>query len=143
MPEPLLVASHARTHRSILLALFSSVAAHSAKNGLPPRKLAALFSPYVFGLSDDRSFDETYQEWQRSTDALEHILLSYLRYQGTTGLLPTFLQPFVAGYPELLGLTEDAGAPAREPPGARLEEATRVRRCTRFHSRNLIRQAGT
>jgi hypothetical protein len=33
--------------------------------------LAALFSPYVFGLSDDRSFDETYQEWQRSTDALE------------------------------------------------------------------------
>jgi hypothetical protein len=36
-------------------------------------------SPYVFGLSDDRSFDETYQEWQRSTDALEHILLSYLQ----------------------------------------------------------------
>lgn len=128
---------------SILLALFSSVAAHSAKNGLPPRKLAALFSPYIFGLSDDRSFDETYQEWQRSTDALEHILLSYLRHQGTIGLLPTFLQPFIAGYPELLGLAEDAGTSVREPPGARFEEATRIRRCTRFHSRNLIRQAGT
>ncbi|GAA5992010.1 hypothetical protein JCM10908_000695 [Rhodotorula pacifica] len=128
---------------SILLALFSSVAAHSAKNGLPPRKLAALFSPYIFGLSDDRSFDETYQEWQRSTDALEHILLSYLRFQGTTGLLPTFLQPFVAGYPESLGLEANADTSLRESKGARLEAATGVRRCTRFHSRNLIRQAGT
>ncbi|GAA5872254.1 hypothetical protein JCM3774_003326 [Rhodotorula dairenensis] len=127
----------------VLLALFSSVAAHSAKNGLPPRKLAALFSPYVFGISDDRSFDETYQEWQRSTDALEHILLSYVRYQGTTGLLPTFLQPFVAGYPESLGLAGQAGPASPDAKGARLEEATRVRRCTRFHSRNLIRQAAT
>lgn len=45
---------------------------------MSPRKLAALFSPYVFGLRDDGSFDETYEEWQRGTTALEHILLSFV-----------------------------------------------------------------
>lgn len=64
---------------SSLLSLFSSISAHSAKNGMSPRKLAALFSPYVFGLRDDGSFDETYEEWQRGTTALEHILLSFVR----------------------------------------------------------------
>lgn len=125
----------------VLLSLFSSVAAHSAKNGLPPRKLAGLFSPYVFGLRHDRSFDETYQEWQRCTLALEHILLAYLRFQATSALLPTFLQSFLAGYPDSLGLAQ--GSTSKTSTGARLEETTRVKRIVRFHSRDLIRQAGS
>lgn len=125
----------------VLLSLFSSVAAHSAKNGLPPRKLAGLFSPYAFGLRHDRSFDETYQEWQRCTLALEHILLAYLRFQATSALLPTFLQSFLAGYPDSLGLAQ--GSTSKTSTGARLEETTRVKRIVRFHSRDLIRQAGS
>ncbi|GJN91519.1 hypothetical protein Rhopal_004542-T1 [Rhodotorula paludigena] len=125
-----------------LLTLFSTIAAHSATNGMPPRKLAALFSPYVFGLADDRGFDETYEEWQRATDAFEHILLSFVRDQQAQGQLPTFLERFVAGYPEVLNISY-SGAPPRVPKGSRVEEVTRVRRSTRFHSRNLIQQGGT
>lgn len=46
---------------------------------MPPRKLASLFSPYIFGLADDETFDATYLEWQRATDATEHILLAFVR----------------------------------------------------------------
>ena len=69
-----------RLYRASLLSLFSSIAAHSGKNGMPPRRLASLFSPYIFGLVDDQNFDQTYDEWQRATDATEHIILSYVRF---------------------------------------------------------------
>ena len=61
-----------------LLSLFSSICAHSKTNGMPPRKLASLFSPFLFGLADDQTFDATYTEWQRITDATEHIILAYV-----------------------------------------------------------------
>lgn len=67
--------------RSSLLSLFSSIAAHSAKNGMPPRRLASLFSPYIFGLADDQTFDVTYREWQKATDATEHIILAYVCFR--------------------------------------------------------------
>ncbi|GAA5962875.1 hypothetical protein JCM21900_005642 [Sporobolomyces salmonicolor] len=125
-----------------LLSLFSSVSAHSGANGMPPRKLAALFSPYVFGLADDQTFDATYEEWQRATDATEHILLSYIRDQQADGPLPTFLEKFVYAYPSTLNISYSNVAPML-PKGGRVEEVTRVRRLTRFHSRNLIASAGT
>ena len=59
---------------------------------MPPRKLASLFSPYLFGLSDDETFDATYQEWQRATDATEHLLLAFIRDQQAEGSIPTFLE---------------------------------------------------
>ncbi|GAA5852943.1 hypothetical protein JCM9279_000087 [Rhodotorula babjevae] len=125
-----------------LLSLFSSIAAHSAANGMPPRKLASLFSPYVFGLADDRSFDETYREWQRASDALEHIVLAFIRDQQAHGQLPTFLERYVAGYPDMLNVSY-SGAPPKVPAGARVEEVTRVKRVTRFHARNLIKQGAS
>ncbi|GAA5918830.1 hypothetical protein JCM1841_002760 [Sporobolomyces salmonicolor] len=125
-----------------LLSLFSSVSAHSGANGMPPRKLAALFSPYVFGLADDQTFDATYEEWQRATDATEHIILSYIRDQQADGPLPTFLEKFVYAYPSTLNISYSNAAP-KLPKGGRVEEVTRVRRLTRFHSRNLIASAGT
>ncbi|GAA5827054.1 hypothetical protein JCM11251_002224 [Rhodosporidiobolus azoricus] len=125
-----------------LLSFFSSISAHSASNGMPPRKLAALFSPYIFGLPDDRTFDETYQEWQRGTDAFEHILLSYLRDQQAEGPLPTFLERFIVGYPATLNISY-TNSPPTIPKGARVEEVMRVKRLTRFHSRNLVQQSAT
>ena len=44
-----------------------------------PRRIAALFSPYILGLSVDKNFDETISEWTNFTSALEHILLSFVR----------------------------------------------------------------
>ncbi|GAA6014815.1 hypothetical protein JCM11491_002126 [Sporobolomyces phaffii] len=125
-----------------LLSLFSSIAAHSGKNGMPPRRLASLFSPYIFGLADDQTFDATYIEWQKATDATEHIILSFIRDQGTDGPLPTFLEKFILNYPEVLNISY-AGESPRVPQGAKVEEVTRVRRLTRFHSRNLIASAGS
>lgn len=61
-----------------LLDLFSSIAAHSKTNGMPPRRLAGLFAPYLFGLPDDETFDATYEAWQRAASATEHILLAYV-----------------------------------------------------------------
>lgn len=63
---------------SSLLSLFSSVSAYSSTNGMTPRKISSLFSPYVFGMDDDKSFDETYAQWQRATDAMEHMLLAFV-----------------------------------------------------------------
>ncbi|GAA5875877.1 hypothetical protein JCM16303_004031 [Sporobolomyces ruberrimus] len=127
---------------SSLLSLFSSIAAHSAKNGMPPRRLASLFSPYIFGLADDQTFDVTYREWQKATDATEHIILAYIRDQQTDGPLPTFLEKFIVNYPSDLNISYDGRSPTI-PQGAKVEEVTRVRRLTRFHSRNLIASAGT
>ncbi|KAM0755737.1 hypothetical protein T439DRAFT_341384 [Meredithblackwellia eburnea MCA 4105] len=129
---------------SNLLTLFSSISAYSSKNGLTPRKLAGLFSAYVFGISDDKPFDETYIEWQRATDAFEHIILAFIRdQQATSGRIPTHLEQFIIGYPSILNVSYAPGAHPKVPKGGRVEEVTRVRRLTRFHSRNLIRSAGT
>ncbi|SCZ91004.1 BZ3500_MvSof-1268-A1-R1_Chr1-3g02467 [Microbotryum saponariae] len=128
-----------------ILSLFSSISAHSKANGMPPRKLASLFSPYIFGLADDETFDATYEQWQRLTDATEHILLSYIRnQQAAEGSLPTHLEKHIIGYPQTLNINYSNGrAVSRLATGARVEEVVRIRRLTRFHSRNLIASAGT
>ncbi|KAK4058059.1 hypothetical protein OIO90_000798 [Microbotryomycetes sp. JL221] len=128
---------------STLLSLFSSICAHSKANGMPPRKLAALFSPFVFGLSDDATFDATYAEWQRGTSALEHIILAHIRDQEADGPLPTHLTRYLVGYPQSLNITYERFETPKPPKTARMVPVTRFRRLTRFHSRNLIASAGT
>lgn len=105
-------------------------------NGMPPRKIAALFSGYFFGLKDDGTFDETYAEWNQITQATEHLLLAFIRDQkATSGQIPTHLENFISTYPPPLNSKISAGT--------RIEEVTRVRRLARFHSNNLIQSAGT
>ncbi|KAK4054880.1 hypothetical protein OIV83_000804 [Microbotryomycetes sp. JL201] len=134
--------SNARLLKS-LLALFSSICAHSKANGMPPRKLASVFSPFVFALSDDATFDATYVEWQRATNATEHIILAYIRDQEADGPLPTHLTRYLVGYPQSLHLSYEPFSVPKPPPTARMVTVTRFRRLTRFHSRNLIASAGT
>lgn len=62
-----------------VLELFANIAAHSKANGMPPRRLAGTLGAYIFGLPDDETFDATYIEWQRATNATEHLLLAYVR----------------------------------------------------------------
>ena len=64
-----------------LLELLSSVAAYTVQNGSTPRKLAALFSSFIFGLPDDLGFEETYALFLRYTHATEHLLLAFIRDQ--------------------------------------------------------------
>lgn len=59
-----------------------------------------------------------------------------------SGQLPTHLEKFIIGYPAILNISYSSARP-KVPNGARVEEVTRVRRLTRFHSRNLIQSAGT
>ncbi|KAM0793218.1 hypothetical protein ACM66B_000685 [Microbotryomycetes sp. NB124-2] len=134
--------ANARLLRS-LLALFSSICAHSKANGMPPRKLASLFSPFLFALSDDATFDATYAEWQRATSATEHIILAFIRDQEADGPLPTHLTRYLVGYPQSLNLVYEPFAVPKPPSTARMVKVTRFRRITRFHSRNLIASAGT
>ena len=125
-----------------------------------PRRIAALFSPYILGLSVDKNFDETIAEWTNFTSALEHILLSFVRHpssfceptlthwqqlrnqQVIDGRLPTHLEPFILGYPNNLNISSRSGGTPKPPKGGRVEEVLRIRRLTRFHSRNLIASAG-
>lgn len=120
----------------MLLSLFSSIAGYSIMNGMPPRKIAALFSGYFFGLMDDGTFDETYAQWDQITQATEHLLLAFIRDQkATSGQIPTHLENFISTYPP--------ASNSKISAGIRMEEVTRVRRLARFHSNNLIQSAGT
>ena len=59
------------------------------------------------------------------------------------GRLPTHLEPFILGYPSILNISSRTGGAPKPPKGGRVEEVLRIRRLTRFHSRNLIASAGT
>lgn len=65
-----------------------------------------------------------------------------IRSREASGPLPTHLARHIIGYPDFLGLDYNINASPKVPPTARVEEVTRVRRLTRFHSRNLIASAG-
>lgn len=66
-----------------------------------------------------------------------------IRDQAASGRIPTHLEQFIAGYPGILNISYSPSAAPKVPKGGRVEEVTRVRRLTRFHSRNLIQTAGT
>ena len=57
------------------------MAAYTVQNGSTPRKLAALFSSFIFGLPDDLGFEETYALFLCYTHATEHLLLAFIRDQ--------------------------------------------------------------
>lgn len=123
----------------LLLSFFSSAAAHSTASGCTPRRIAALFSPYIFGLPNDRSFDATYDVWLQHTAALEHVLVAFMRAQRENApVFPTHLEKFLVNYPTLLELHPTPARPSKNP---KLEEVVRFRRFARFHSKDLIQSA--
>lgn len=129
---------------------------------MPIRKLATIFSSYIFGLPDDAPFDTTYASFLRYSHATEHLLLAFVRLfqpflvhgrmtaadsnlntrqirnqQAESGRLPTRLLTFINDYPQ--SLAKDLNRPS---PLAKVHEVYRLKKLTRFYSKNLIQSAG-
>ncbi|KAK7443796.1 hypothetical protein VKT23_015577 [Stygiomarasmius scandens] len=108
-----------------LLSLLARLTAHSASSGHTPPTLSPLFGPLIFGLGPPSTgFHETYIAYLRSVGAMEHIILSFVRWQdsagqtsntesnamlngsrsatGTTLGVPTRLKEWIKGYPAML-----------------------------------------
>ncbi|GAA93967.1 uncharacterized protein L969DRAFT_98315 [Mixia osmundae IAM 14324] len=118
-----------------LLELFASVIAYTTRNGATPRKLAALFSAYLFSLPDTENFEVTYSTWARISCATEHIILAFIRDQRAR---PARLNDFVSDYPTSLTLL-----PSVWLERGRVIQARRCSRTVRFSSQDLIKSAGT
>ncbi|TFY76456.1 hypothetical protein EWM64_g7556, partial [Hericium alpestre] len=108
--------------RSIIvnvLTLLIRFTAHSASSGHTPPTLSPLFGPLLFGLGPSAlSFQHTYVHYIRATNATEHLILAFIRWQdapsndsaktvGTGGSaaslgVPTRLKDWIRGYPSML-----------------------------------------
>ncbi|KAE9390399.1 hypothetical protein BT96DRAFT_344883 [Gymnopus androsaceus JB14] len=113
-----------------LFSLLSRLVAHSAKSGCTPPTLAPLFGVLMFGLdaptvapnpsasfgtapgAPSHPFTTTYTSYLRSTHAMEHLILSFIRWQDTplslggggigasgVGGVPTRCKEWVREYP--------------------------------------------
>lgn len=103
------------TSKSLLnsiLSLCSSVASYSHINAMSGSKLVKMLAFTVFGLqwkypaakafskAGNADFDDAYNAWAKSANALEHIFLAYLRFEKTfDGSLPLRLQQMIDNYP--------------------------------------------
>jgi hypothetical protein len=63
-----------------LLSFFVRLAAHSPSSGRTPPTLSCPFRPFLFGLGPAAlPFHYTYLEYLRATNAMEHVLLTFVR----------------------------------------------------------------
>ena len=118
---------------------YRSCCSHRTKNGCTTRKLSTLFSPYIFGLPDDGTFEHCYTAFNRFSHATEHLLLAYIRDQiaQESTPVPVRLRELIQNYPH--GLPTNLNKP---PVGAQLQQVVRIRRHIRFYSKNLVQTAG-
>src|SRR5712691_8534486 len=102
------------------LSLLACLTAHSSSSGHTPPTLSPLFGPLLFGLGPAvLPFHHTYLEYLRATNAMEHVLLAFVRWQdapsnessgsfgdgpGSAASLgvPTRLNDWIRGYPAML-----------------------------------------
>ena len=65
-----------------VLSLLARLMAHSSSSGHTPPTLSPLFGPLIFGVGPAAlPFHHTYLEYLRATNAMEHILLAFVRWQ--------------------------------------------------------------
>lgn len=121
---------------SSLFSLLSSTASYSLKNGMMPAKLCKHFGPLLFGLPEDETFARTYDAYVRVSNATEHLLLSYVRYQATTTTLPPRLAQHISGYPSIL-----AAEITFPSPSSKLVPITQIERTVRLYSPDLVQSA--
>src|SRR5260221_6923801 len=102
------------------LSLLARLTAHSSSSGHTPPTLSPLFGPLLFGLGPAAlPFHHTYLEYLRATNAMDHVLLAFVRWQdapsnessgsfvdgpGSAASLgvPTRLNDWIRGYPAML-----------------------------------------
>jgi len=121
---------------SSLFSLLSSTASYSLKNGMMPAKLSKHFGPLLFGLPEDETFARTYDAYVRASNATEHLLLAYIRFQATTSALPPRLTQHITGYPSML--PADITLPSAS---SKLVPITQIERNVRLYSVDLVQSA--
>ena len=125
--------------------------------------LSPLFGPLLFGLGPAAlPFHITYLEYLRATNAMEHVLLAFVRWQdapsnessgsfggpGSAASLgvPTRLKDWIRGYPAMLpGPATRSRKHERLQPrrGARTVRVVSVRRNVRMYTPDLVKSAAS
>jgi len=132
-----------------LLTLLSRLIAHSASSGHTPPTLSPLFGPLLFGLgASSLSFHHAYHRYLRATNATEHLILAFIRWQDattTSGLgVPARLKDWIRGYPSTLPSppTQKQERPLPRK-GAKTVRIATVRRNVRMYSPDLVKTAAS
>ncbi|KAN0128116.1 hypothetical protein V8E53_014097 [Lactarius tabidus] len=147
-----------------VLSLLSRLTAHSSSSGHTPPTLSPLFGPLIFGLGPATlPFHHIYLQYLRATNAMEHVLLAFVRWQdapsnesagsfgggpGSASSLgvPTRLKDWIRGYPAMLpepatrARSQDRLQPRR---GARTVRVVSVRRNVRMYTPDLVKSAAS
>lgn len=130
-----------------LLTLLSRLSAHSASSGHTPPTLSPLFGPLLFGLgASSLSFHHAYHRYLRATNATEHLILAFIRWQDATsssGLgVPARLKDWIRGYPSMLpSLPTQKQERPLPRKGAKTVRIATVRRNVRMYSPDLVKTA--
>ncbi|KAJ3860703.1 hypothetical protein EV359DRAFT_48626 [Lentinula novae-zelandiae] len=152
-----------------VLSLLARLTAHSSTSGHTPPTLSSLFGPLIFGLGPSGlPFNHTYTLYLRSVNAMEHILLAFIRWQNTpdaTGSysniltggtasalgVPPRLKEWIKGYPAMLDTISNYRLSAVSSPeqrhrprkGARTVRVTSVRRNVKVYQKDLVRTSAS
>ena len=129
--------------------------ANSATSGHTPPTLSPLFGPLLFGLGPPTlAFHHTYIHYLWATNATEHLILAYIRWQDTPAAdspsaaslgVPKRLKHWIRGYPSMLPFLKDSGKTHKPQArkGARTVRVLSVRRNVRMYSPDLVRSAAS
>lgn len=129
------------------LTLLSRLSAHSASSGHTPPSLSPLFGPLLFGLGPSPlSFHHAYHRYLRATNATEHLILAFIRWQDATcasGVgVPARLKDWIRGYPSMLpSLSTQKQERPLPRKGAKTIRVATVRRNVRMYSPDLVKTA--
>ncbi|KAH7910413.1 hypothetical protein BJ138DRAFT_1152931 [Hygrophoropsis aurantiaca] len=147
-----------------LLSLLIRLTAHSSSSGHTPPTLSPLFGPLLFGLGPATlAFHHTYIHYLRAVNAMEHIMLAFIRWQdapkaslspdiasssaalgSATSLgVPKRLKEWIRGYPAMLPFLHVKNKQERPQArrGARTVRIVSVRRNVRMYSPDLVKTA--
>ncbi|KAJ7594334.1 hypothetical protein C8J56DRAFT_926494 [Mycena floridula] len=154
------LSAHLRSILLTVLSLLTRLTANSNKSGHTPPTLSPIFGPLLFGLGPSVSkagFHECYAYYLRATQATEHLLLAFIRWQdapssdsatsapGASAALavPTRLKEWIKDYPSTLPFLHQTSSSSAITPrkGARTLRVLAVRRNVRMYSPDLVKSA--
>ncbi|TFK38371.1 hypothetical protein BDQ12DRAFT_683547 [Crucibulum laeve] len=151
-----------------VLSLLARLTANSTTSGHTPPTLSPLFGPLLFGLGPATlTFQHAYVHYLRSVNAMEHIMLAFIRWQDTPKVtspshsssggdmifpsgsaaslgVPLRLKEWIKGYPSMLPFLHTPKNTKPEPrKGSRTVRVMSVRRNVRMYSPDLVKTASS
>ncbi|TFK71413.1 hypothetical protein BDN72DRAFT_765019 [Pluteus cervinus] len=147
-----------------ILTLLTRLTANSTTSGHTPPSLSPLFGPLFFGLGPTTlAFYHTYAHYLSATNAMEHLILAFIRWQDAPRLIgqnskenlasgsasalgvPTRLKEWIKGYPAMLPFLNERSRNDRPQPrrGARTVRMVSVRRNVRLYTTDLVKTAAS